>query len=141
VTTTQDYTLFNILNKHSTELWKRQIELIMENYGLMSFIVHPDYIVAPSERRIYEELLRHIVRLKEERGVWVTTPGEVNRWWRQRAEMHLVENGDGWRIEGEGSERARIAYASERDGHLVYTVEEQLAVKDLRRRPLSVTEE
>jgi hypothetical protein len=61
VTTTQDYTLFNILDEHSTELWKRQIELIMENYGLMSFIVHPDYIVAPSKRRIYEELLSHIV--------------------------------------------------------------------------------
>jgi len=57
--------------------------------------------------------------LREKKDVWITTPGEVNRWWRQRAEMKLVENGEEWRIEGAGSERARIAYASEQDGRLI----------------------
>ena len=34
----------------------------------------------------------------------------------------LVEDDHGVRIEGEGSERARVAYASEVNGKLVYTV-------------------
>jgi hypothetical protein len=37
--------------------------------------------------------------------------------------MSLVETGKGWRIEGEGKERARIAYASEQDGHCVLALQ------------------
>jgi hypothetical protein len=122
VTTTQDYTLFHILNDYSIDLWKQQIELIMQKHGLISFVVHPDYIVKHRERSIYEALLGHLVRLREEKGVWIATPGEVNRWWRQRAQMRLVENGKGWQIEGPGKERARVAYASEREGRLVLTL-------------------
>jgi hypothetical protein len=122
VTTIQDYTLFHILNDYSIDLWKRQIELIMEKHGLMSFIVHSDYIVRSRERAIYEELLGLLAGLREEKGVWITTPGEVNRWWRQRAEMRLVENDEGWQIDGPGKEQARIAYASEKEGRLVFSL-------------------
>jgi hypothetical protein len=121
VTTSQDYTLFNILNDYSTNLWERQIKLIMEKHGLMSFVVHPDYIMATRERRVYEHLLSLLVRLREGKQVWIATPGEVNRWWRQRAEMKLIACGDEWLIEGEGNERARIAYAREERGKLVVT--------------------
>ena len=123
VTTTQDYTLFNILNDYSIDLWKRQIDLIMEKHGLMSFIVHPDYVVNSRERSIYEQLLNHLRGLSKEKGVWLATPGEVNRWWRQRDQMRLIEDQGGWRIEGEGSERACVAYASERNGRLSYSLE------------------
>jgi hypothetical protein len=121
VTTTQDFTLFYILNDYSINLWKRQTGLIMKNHGLISFVVHPDYIVRSRERGIYERLLDHLVCLRKEQGIWITTPGEVNRWWRQRAQMKLVENGAGWKIEGSGSEHARIAYASEKEGQLVFS--------------------
>ena len=57
VTTTQDYPLFHILRDYSIDLWKRQTELIMEKHGLMSFIVHPDYIMSNRERGTYETLL------------------------------------------------------------------------------------
>jgi len=124
VTTTQDYSLFNILNEHSIDLWKQQTELILGKHGLLSFIIHPDYIIAPRERALYEELLAHIVRLKKERNVWATTPGEVNRWWRQRAKMRLVERDGKWRIEGDGAERAGIAYAQEKNGRLEFTMDE-----------------
>jgi len=123
VTTTQDYTLFNVLNDYSIDLWKEQIALVMEKYGLINFIVHPDYIGSRRERRLYEELLGYLVTLRSERGVWVAKPGEVNRWWRQRAEMKLVEGPQGWEIEGEGRERARIAFASEVEGRLVFDVQ------------------
>jgi hypothetical protein len=123
VTTTQDYTLFHILNDYSINLWQKQIDLIMEKHGLISFIVHPDYIGAERERNIYQALLNHLANLRKERALWITTPGEVNRWWRQRAEMKLVEDRHGLRIEGDGNERARIAYASENDGRIAYTVD------------------
>jgi hypothetical protein len=124
VTTTQDYMLFHLINDYSTDLWKRQIELIMEKHGLISFIVHPDYVVNSKEQSIYKELLGYLDRLRKESGVWITIPGEVNRWWRQRAEMTLVENGEGWKIEGQGKERARVAYASEKEGRLILTLQE-----------------
>jgi hypothetical protein len=124
VTTVQDYTLFNVLNDYSIDLWKQQIEILMGKHGLMSFIVHPDYLLKPRECGVYKALLKHLTFLRREKAVWVTTPGEVNRWWRQRSEMRLVEDGHGWRIEGLGKERARLAYANEHEGHLVFTMEE-----------------
>jgi len=115
--------LFNILNDYSIDLWKRQTELIMQRHGLLSFIVHPDYIVRSRERTIYEALLAFLDCLRAEKSVGTATPGEVNRWWKQRAQMRLVEDREGWRIEGPGKERARFAYASEKDGRLVLSLE------------------
>jgi hypothetical protein len=112
VTTTQDYTLFNILNDYSTDLWQRQIQTIREKHGLMSFIVHPDYIVKTQQRSIYKALLARLGFMRENDGLWIATPGEVNRWWRQRSKMRLNKDGNRWRIEGPGSERARLAYAT-----------------------------
>jgi hypothetical protein len=34
--------------------------------------------------------------------------------------MQLVKDDSGWHIEGEGSDRAQIAYVSERDGRIFY---------------------
>ena len=127
VTATQDYTLFHILQAYNTDLWKTQIELILEKHGLLSFIVHPDYATTGPERKVYEALLSHLAELRQERGVWIATPGEVNRWWRQRAAMRIVEDCEGARIEGEGSERARIAYASVAEGRLSVAVESAVA--------------
>jgi len=123
VTTTQDYALFNYLNEYSIDLWKRQTELIMEQHGLASFIVHPDYITKPREWDVYKSLLAYLAQLRDEKKLWIPLSGEVDRWWRQRAKMTIVEDQHGVRIEGEGSERARLAYASENDGRLVVTLE------------------
>jgi hypothetical protein len=122
VTTTQDYTLFHILNDYSTTLWERQIELIMEKHGLISVVIHPDYITGARAKNTYEGLLAHLAQLKVRRNLWVTTPGEVNTWWRQRSEMTLVEEEGQLRIEGAGKERAAIAYASEQGGRLVLSL-------------------
>ncbi len=124
VTMIQDYSLFHILVDYSLDRWKQQIALIMENHGLMNFIVHPDYILETRERGVYESLLEYLRTLKERDGLWLALPGEVNRWWRQRSEMKLVEDGAGWRIEGQGNERARIAYAREEGGRLVFDLDE-----------------
>jgi len=123
VTTIQDYSLFHMLQDYKIDLWKTQIELIMEKHGLLSFIIHPDYVTTAPERKVYEELLSYLAGLRRDRGVWIAPPGEVNRWWRQRADMKIVEDEEGVRIEGKGSERARIAYASEVDGRVDFNLE------------------
>src|SRR5262249_5687366 len=123
VTTTQDYMLFHLLGERSIDLWKRQIDLIADKSGMISFIVHPDYVVSEELRSLYKELLNYLRELQLTRGVWVTLPSEVDKWWRARSKMQLVPNGNGWRIEGEGAERAIVAYASNVDGKVVYELE------------------
>lgn len=122
VTTVQDYTLFHILDDYSIDLWKSQTEIIMQRHGLMSFIVHPDYVMTRRARLVYETLLDYLVEVRQNRGVWTTTPSEVNQWWRSRAAMTLTNVNGRWEIKGDGSERARIAYASEVEGRLVLTL-------------------
>ncbi len=51
LTTTQDYSLFHIMRDYSTKHWQRQMNLIMGRHGLISFNIHPDYVIAPRERR------------------------------------------------------------------------------------------
>jgi hypothetical protein len=77
----------------------------------------------PREQDVFKQLLSYLCHLRDDRNVWITTPGEVNRWWRQRAGMKLVRDGQDWRIEGAGSERARIAYATQKDDRLVVSLE------------------
>ena len=111
VTTTQDYSIFNVLRDYSIELWKDQIHRIMEQHGFISVIIHPDYILGSKEQGTIKQLLSHLSSLRAERNVWTPTPGEVAKWWRQRSKMSLVEEFGMLRVRGEGSERARIAYA------------------------------
>ena len=122
LTTAQDYTLFHVLGDYSTRLWQEQIDRILEQHGLVSFIAHPDYLVEPRARAVYTDLLRLLVRLRAERGVWIALPSEIEEWWRNRREMRLVPDGESWRVEGPGSERARVAYAKLDGGRVVYSV-------------------
>ncbi len=116
----QDYSLFHILKQHSIDLWKMQIDLILEKHGLASAIVHPDYILQEKECSVYRKFLEYISRLRDERGVWVPRPEQVNDWWRQRSSMRLVQKNGKWTVEGEGSERARVAFVRLDAGELVY---------------------
>jgi hypothetical protein len=119
-TTVQDYSLFHILGDYTIDLWRQQSESILDQNGLMTFITHPDYLIEPRAREVYEQLLAHIVHLRSRRNVWTTVPSEVDRWWRNRSQMRLVASASGWRIEGPGSERARLAFAVVEDGTVVY---------------------
>jgi hypothetical protein len=133
VTMTQDYSLFHILNQYSMDLWKRQIELIRQKNGLISFITHPDYLTHEAAGSVYRRLLSYLAGLRDNERVWIATPGEVNNWWRQRAKLRVVEDGTGWRIVGAGSERARIGYAEERMGQLALSVYDQGLCNEERR--------
>jgi glycosyltransferase involved in cell wall biosynthesis len=121
VTSTQDYSVFHILNTHSIDLWKEQCNLALEGHGLISIIVHPDYIVGEQSQNTYRQLLKHLSDLRASKNIWTPLPREIDRWWRMRRDMKLVQEGNAWRIEGEGSERGRVAYAHLVDGRLAYS--------------------
>ncbi len=120
LTASQDYTVFHILDDYSTRLWQEQIDAILAENGLASFIAHPDYLVEPRARQVYTELLGILANLRAERGVWIALPSEIDRWWRARRAMRLVPDGDSWRVEGPDSARARLAFARLKHGRVVY---------------------
>jgi hypothetical protein len=122
LTTTQDFALITVLREHTCDLWRREMELVLAEHGLISFIVHPDYLLSADAQKNYTELLSHLSALGREGRTWLALPREVNDWWRQRAEMRLVRRDQEWIIEGAGKERAQIAWAHLVDGRLAYTL-------------------
>lgn len=122
VTTTQDYTLFHILNNYTIELWKHQIEILLANHGLISFIIHPDYIIEDRARGVYVELLQYLSNLRNARKLWAALPSEVDRWWRDRQASRLVKSTSGWVIEGPAKDRGSIAYAHLSDDRVEYAI-------------------
>jgi hypothetical protein len=129
VTTTQDYTLFHILNELSIDLWKTQIELILRKNGLMCFIVHPDYVIEPEKLSIYEALLGCLRAFAEKEPIWFALPCEIDSWWRARSRMSVVNDGRAWRIEGDETKRAVLAYATVVNGKLEYELEHTAATE------------
>jgi hypothetical protein len=120
LTTVQDYMLFHRLGDYSTELWKAQAEAILKKNGLISFLVHPDYLVENRTRRVYRDLLSYLSNLRSQEQLWFALPGEVDQWWRDRDQMRVVRESGQWRIEGPRAERAVLAFAKVAGDQLVY---------------------
>jgi glycosyltransferase involved in cell wall biosynthesis len=111
VTLAQDYSLFYILHQCSIDVWKQQIRTIVDGHGLISVIIHPDYVVEPSKQQLFRQLLAYLREQCATRDVWAAMPSQLNSWWRKRHDMRLIYGSNGWKITGEGSDAARIAYA------------------------------
>src|ERR1035437_1013074 len=120
VTTSQDYTLFHVLNGQSIDLWRTQIRKIFAQNGLASFIVHPDYVIKSEAQAIYKDLLAMLADLRKSEALWFALPHEIDTWWRARSRMSIVKDGESWQIVGEGAERAVLAFARAVDGRLIY---------------------
>ncbi|MGO8787159.1 MAG: hypothetical protein ACLQVL_07220 [Terriglobia bacterium] len=123
VTCSQDYTLFNILADYSIDLWKKQIAKVLANYGLISVIVHPDYIMERKAQATYRALLVHLAELRSSGQIWTPLPRDAAAWWRARSKMELVLDDGKWRVEGECSERARVGYASVKGEKMTYSLD------------------
>jgi hypothetical protein len=123
LTTTQDYALFHYRREYSVQLWKQQTEMILARHGLISFLVHPDYILERKARQVYESLLKYLGDLRSTGTIWAALPGQVDRWWRARKQMRLAEKEGHWTVEGPECQRARVAFATLRDGKLHYEIE------------------
>jgi glycosyltransferase involved in cell wall biosynthesis len=84
-TLVQDFTLFKILEEHNIDLWKRKVDWIADNGGMVLVNTHPDYMCfegrpGRDEYQVmhYEELLRY-VREKYDGLYWAASPREVAR--------------------------------------------------------------
>lgn len=122
LTVTQDYTLLHILREYSTELWEAEIEYLIRRNGLVSIIVHPDYVMESRALALYRSLLEYLSNLRDQGTLWMPLPRDVAHWWRMRSRMQLERRTDGWTVMGEGSDRATVAYASLEGEQLVYRV-------------------
>ena len=125
LTTTQDYSLFHILGEYSIARWMAQIDLIRSMNGFISFIAHPDYLIDRRARNVYSGLLAHLAQLRDHEGLWMALPGQVDEWWRDRSRMTLAPYGNSWKIQGPGSDRARLAYATLEGDRVVYHLDAQ----------------
>lgn len=128
LTTIQDYMLFHYLGDYSLDLWKAQTEAILKKNGLMSFLVHPDYVMEKRARDVYCDLLCFLRNLGSQERLWFALPGEVDQWWRERSKMRVVNYAGQWRIEGPGKERAVLAFAKASGDHLEYEVSTEFEI-------------
>jgi hypothetical protein len=112
ITLVQDHTLWEILREETIDLWTQKSDWIVANGGLINLITHPDYLDTPARLRMYEEFLEYLAA--QEEG-WYALPREVASWWRTRSGLRCVEDGDEATVEGNGAERARVAWVV-RDG-------------------------
>lgn len=80
----QDFTLFNILQEKTNDIWKRKLDWIASNGGMALLIVHPDYLSingqpANSEEyplQFYSNFLEY-VRNKHAGQYWAALPSQV----------------------------------------------------------------
>ncbi len=79
----QDHTLFTVLGHKTIDLWRRQVEALVEQNGLVQCVTHPDpgYLGDRAKRALYAEFL-DVLRQRDD--VWFALPREVAAWWRQR---------------------------------------------------------
>jgi hypothetical protein len=116
VTLTQDFMLFELLRARDIRLWTDKSAWIMRHHGLVNVIVHPDYMT-PERLDHYDRFLAFLA----DAGGWHALPREIAGWWRTRAGLRVVRSEDGEaRIEGDGAERAAVAWARSQNQEIVY---------------------
>jgi peptidoglycan/xylan/chitin deacetylase (PgdA/CDA1 family) len=117
ITLVQDHTLFEILGERDISLWREKAAWIARHGGLVTVLVHPDYVRGPDRLRRYDELLGFLRGLA---GGWHALPRDVARWWRRRAELtEAVARGEPLDPVAMATAGASIAWARESDGEIV----------------------
>lgn len=105
----QDHTLFTILGETTADPWIDVAGRVVQEHGLVSVIVHPDYALDTESLDRYESLLRW---LKELDSAWIALPRDVAGWWRAREQQILSRGATGWQISGPEAHRSAVAVAS-----------------------------
>lgn len=85
----QDSTLYLIMGEKTTDIWKKKIDWIVENGGMVHIRTHPDYMNFNGKNRrweypveIYDEILTYI-RTKYKDMYWNVLPKDMGRFWRK----------------------------------------------------------
>ena len=77
----QDYTLVEVLDAKTPELWLEKVDVIEKYRGMVLLNSHPDYLIDKENWRVYENFL---ISMKEKGGYWHAVPKDVADWWRKR---------------------------------------------------------
>jgi peptidoglycan/xylan/chitin deacetylase (PgdA/CDA1 family) len=88
LTLAQDHTLFEILQRCSSDVWIEKSDWLIQHHGLVNVLVHPDYLLEQRRLDVYEELLAFLVA---QPGGWPALACDVAAWWRVRAALSRGE--------------------------------------------------
>lgn len=123
ITLVQDHTLFEILRERDIALWRQKATWIARHGGLVTALIHPDYVLSAERLSRYDELLGFLAGLE---GGWHALPRDVARWWRRRTAL------EGALLRGEALDAAAlagagavVAWATEVDGELIVETRSQ----------------
>lgn len=83
-TLTQDSTLSTGLGEKTAHIWLEKLSYIRQMHGMALVNTHPDYLIEPATRSLYQSLLEALCERREE--FWHALPRETAGWWRSRAE-------------------------------------------------------
>ncbi len=85
----QDFTLFVIMEEETIDIWKRKLDWLVENGGMVLMTTHPDYMNFKEKResldeypvKLYREFLDHI-KSKYEGEYWSALPKDIASFWK-----------------------------------------------------------
>jgi peptidoglycan/xylan/chitin deacetylase (PgdA/CDA1 family) len=117
ITLAQDHTLFEILRENDIGLWREKARWVARHGGLVTVLVHPDYLLTDARLRRYDELLSFLGALD---GGWHALPRDVAAWWRRRAALDAaLERGEVLDDARLAAASASVAWAHDRDGEII----------------------
>ena len=86
-TLAQDYTLMNFKKEKTPRIWLEKVDFIEKYHGMVLLNTHPDYLLNPKNRQIYETFLW---LMKIRGNTWHALPRDVAAWWRKRANANMI---------------------------------------------------
>jgi peptidoglycan/xylan/chitin deacetylase (PgdA/CDA1 family) len=94
----QDFTLFVLFQEKNIEIWKRKLDWIAENRGMVLLITHPDYMTFGDGKCESEEYpvnyymdFLHYVKSQYHGQYWNPLPKEMARFWKKEVVAQDVE--------------------------------------------------
>jgi hypothetical protein len=97
ITLPQDHTIFEILQQPDERVWLDKADHLRSRRGMVLVLTHPDYTDDPRLVLGYRRLLE---RFADDADAWRALPGEVNAWWRRRAQSSIDGEPSGWTVRG-----------------------------------------
>jgi glycosyltransferase involved in cell wall biosynthesis len=88
-TLVQDFNLFGVLCEENIDIWKRKVDWVAQNGGMVLLNTHPDYMSFEGEPARdeypvsrYEDFLAYVSK-KYDGAYWAALPREVSRYYRE----------------------------------------------------------
>ena len=90
LTLPQDFRLIETMKMSPDEifeLWKKKIDTIIENKGVVVLLTHPDPHIFGNKK--YHDIYDRILAYLKSKDPWIATTGEIAEWWKTRDQLTL----------------------------------------------------